>query len=158
MISIWFHLISLDFNLISIDFTLISLGFLTVQRENGITVKREKGKAPGPKVKRESDTTLFWAAIWLGKGTARTHARHETISRFGLTPQPPTGSSQRRMVFVFLALLHRSNPAPISDHIGPPQEVDYTVPCQAAWVMKAVAVRPAGRRPEHPKPAQTEKA
>ena len=157
MISIWFHLISLDFNLISIDFTLISLGFLTVQRENGITDKRGKGKAPGPKGKRESDTTLFWAAIWLGKGTARTHARHETISRFGLTPQPPTGSSQRRMVFVFLALLHRSGPAPISDHMWATSR-SRLLPCQAAWVMKAVAVRPAGRRPEHPKPAQTEKA
>ena len=49
--------------------------------------KREN--LPGPKEKRESDRPKIFAPNSLDIHTARTHARHETISRLSSAPQPP---------------------------------------------------------------------
>ena len=51
---------------------------------------REKGKARGAKGKREGDGPTIWGLdLTRDPDCARTHARHETISRLDPPPQPP---------------------------------------------------------------------
>ena len=62
-----------------------SLDLLDHTREKGRppTPQREKGKAPGGKGKRENVEHEVLAPFPPSIPFARTHARHETISRFG---------------------------------------------------------------------------
>ena len=73
LISLWFH----------IDFMLIRRESLVHEGKGKAYDKREKGKAGGVKGKRERHRPGIWSGIRLGNQTARTHARHETISRSG---------------------------------------------------------------------------
>ena len=76
-----------------------SLGF-TWTHLDSLRLTREKGKAPATKGKRESPTggkrekgkvptPKFDPVLTWQRDCARTHARHETISRLDSPPQPP---------------------------------------------------------------------
>ena len=79
----WIHLNSLGFALIRLDslvFTRVHLELLGFTWEKG-KLREPKGKRESPasqKGKRENAGTQNLTRISLGKGTARTHARHET--------------------------------------------------------------------------------
>ena len=113
---IWFHLISLDwilFHLSSCDFTLvhlisldfnwfhlISLWFHFISLElirKHCTLRREKGKAPVGKGKRERVARTFEAKFHsTTRPRVRTHKRNETISQLDSPPQPPIERERER--------------------------------------------------------------